>query len=471
MQKRLFRYTRKHGLTALLFVYIAMCVGFGGAGREGLYWHGVLQALAAIGLAGLVLSWPAHVKLGDSKTPIALLFGVAAIGLLQIVPLPSGVWQALPARELLKEGYQSLGQDLPWLPISLDIEETLSTLGYILTPLFVLALSVRIGMRRLRSTLPWFLAILGTTTVVYGLFQVFDGRDSVLYLYDFTTAGLPVGFFSNVNHQASLLLMILPFAFFLLSELGQDWSGGDGNVALAIVIVALVFMLLVGVFGAGSVGGYAILAPIGALAFLASRKSNKKGMGRSTQVGLLAAFGLGALLVASSPVLEGIGVTSFSDGEGSRYSIWNITMDAIRDHWFLGSGLGTYESVIPLYEDPNTVTATFVAKAHNDYLQVVMEGGLLGLGLLVFAVIWFGQTFFKVWGKSRGGTTASIRKFAFVALLAIMLHSIVDYPARTPAIAALVAVCLALITIPESRGSGSSAKQKAGGDNEKRVVL
>lgn len=468
MQKRLLRYTRKHGLSAVLFAYLVLCVIYGGAGREGLYWHGVLQALAGIGLAGLVLSWPEHLKFGDTKTPIAILIGIAAIGALQIVPLPSGVWQALPGRDLISEGYQSLGQDLPQLPISLDVEETLSTLGYIMIPLFVMVLSVRIGMRRLRSALPWFLTILGVVTVIYGLFQVFDGRDSLLYLYEFTSKGLPVGFFSNVNHQASLLLMILPFAFFLLSELGQDWSGGDGSVALAIVIVALVFMLLVGVFGAGSVGGYAILAPIGALALLASRKSAKKGMGRPTQFGLLAAFGLGALLVASSPVLEGIGVTSFSDDEGSRYSIWNITMVAIGDHWLLGSGLGTYESVIPLYEDPNTVTATFVAKAHNDYLQVVMEGGLLGLGLLFFGLIWFGRIFFKVWGKSRGGTTAAIRKFAFVSLFAVMLHSIVDYPARTPAIAALVGVCLALVTIPESR---AGEKKNMGVENDKRVVL
>ena len=469
MPKRLLRHLRRYGLTVILFAYIALCVVIGGAGREGHYWHGVVQSLAALGTAALVISWPSSVKLEGAKTALAILLAIAGIGLLQIIPLPRGIWTALPGRELVLEGYQALGQETPALPISLDVEATLMTIGYVLTPIFVIALSVRIGMRRLRSAMPWLVAMLGVFSVIFGLFQVFDGRDTMLYLYEFSNRGLPVGFFSNVNHQSSFLLMTLPFAFFLLSELGQDWSGGDSNVAVAIVIIALTFMLLVGVFGAGSVGGYAILAPILLLSFLASRRSEKSGMRRSTQIGLIGAFVLGTILVGSSPVLEGLGVTSFSDGEGSRYSIWMITIDAIKDHWLTGSGLGTYESVIPLYENPDTVTAKFVAKAHNDYLQAVMEGGILGLLLAAFSLVWFGQMFLKLWGKKRPGTTGSLRKFAFVSLVAILLHSIVDYPARTPAIAAMVGLCLALISMPESRGSASGSTK--GSENEKRVVL
>lgn len=471
MQRRASRLFRHHALSGVLVAYVSGCVILGGAGREGFYGHGVLQAIAGLGLAALIMSWPSRIRLEGAKTPIAIFLGIIAIGVLQSIPLPSGIWQMLPGRSLVAEGFERLGQPAPALPISLDVEATFSTLGYVLTPLFVIVLSARIGMRRLRALAPWFLSILGVCTVIYGLFQVFDGRESSLYLYEFTSKGLPVGFFSNVNHQASLMLMVFPFTLYLLSELGQDWRDADGSVALAIVIVAMAFMILVGLFGAGSVGGYAILGPIALLGFLASRKPGKNGMGRSGQIGVLVAFALGALLVASSPVLEGIGVTSFSNGEGSRYSIWNITVTAIGDHWLLGSGLGTYESVIPLYENPDTVTATFVAKAHNDYLQIIMEGGLLGGALLLFSLFWFGQTFLKIWGKSRGGSTQALRKFAFVALFAVMLHSIVDYPARTPAIAAVFGLCVALVTIPDGRGSASSSRSKRAEENTKRVVL
>ena len=472
MQKRLVRYTRKFGLTVGLCAYIALCVIFGGAGREGLFMHGVLQAIAALGLSALIATWPKHVRIEGARTPILLLIGLGAVGLLQSIPLPSGFWTALPGRSLISDGYSTLGQAPPALPISLDIEETFATLGYLFIPLFVLVLSLRIGLKRLRSIMPWFLVILGVASVIYGLFQVFDGRDSALYLYEFTNRGFPAAFFSNVNHQASLLLIMLPFAFFLLSELGQGWNGGDGNVALAIVIVAMTFMLLVGLFGAGSVGGYAIIVPVLLLAFFASRAPNRKGMGRSMQLGLVGAFAFGVLLVASSPMLEGLGVTSFSDGEGSRYSIWQMTMRAIEDHWIFGTGLGTYESVIPLYENPETVTATFVAKAHNDYLQLVMETGIFGLVFIGCSLFWFGRRFFSVWGKGRGGTTEALRKFAFISLLAVALHSIVDYPARTPAIAAMLGLCLALISIPDGRPKGQSSKRKPGGDRDtKRVVL
>ncbi|MEO1660384.1 MAG: O-antigen ligase family protein [Pseudomonadota bacterium] len=469
MWKRAIRLTRRHGLTALLLSFVTACVVFGGAGREGHFGHGALQALACLGLAGLIASWPSRVKLEEARAPLLILSAIVVIGLIQMLPLPPGFWHAIPGRDIVAEGYSSLDIFDAWLPVSLDVEATLMTLGYVAIPFFVLLLSVRIGLRRLKDVLPWFLSLLGVATVIYGLFQVFDGRDSLLYLYDFTSNGLPVGFFSNVNHQASLLLMILPFTLFLLSELGQDWNAGDRGVALAIIIVALAFMLLIGIFGAGSVGGYAILAPILLMSFLASQKP-KRGLGQSSRIGILAAFAFGALLVGSSPVLEGIGVTSFSDGEGSRYSIWQITMTAIGDHWITGSGLGTYESVIPIYENPETVTATFVAMAHNDYLQVIMEGGLLGGALLLFALYWYGSSFFKIWGKSRGGSKVALRKFASVAVLAILLHSIVDYPARTPAIAAVFGLCIALMVLPESRGaSRSGAKSEESGS--KRVVI
>ena len=472
MQKRLVRYSRKFGLTIGLCAYIALCVIFGGAGREGLFMHGVLQAIAALGLAALLATWPDHIRMENAKTPIVLLIALGTMGGLQSIPLPREIWMAIPGRSLIAEGYEVLGQSPPALPISLDVEDTLTTIGYVLTPLFIIALSLRIGMRRLRGILPWFLATLGVAAVIFGLLQVFDGRESMLYFYEFTSNGLPVGFFSNVNHQASLLLMMLPFALFLLSELSQDWSGADGNVALAILIVAIVFMLLVGIFGAGSVGGYAIIAPVLILAFLASRASSRKGMGRTMQLGLIGAFAIGVLLVASSPVLEGLGVTSFSDGDGSRYNIWQTTLRAIEDHWIFGTGLGTYESVIPLYEDPDTVTATFVAKAHNDFLQLVMETGIIGVAFIGVCLIWFLQRFISVWGTGRGGTTEALRKFAFISILAVALHSIVDYPARTPAIAAVLGLCLALVSIPDGRSKDRSGQSRAGDKGAtKRVVL
>ena len=101
MQKRLVRYTRKFGLTIGLCAYIALCVVLGGAGREGLFMHGALQAIAALGLAALIATWPSSVRLENARTPILLLIGLGAIGLLQSIPLPSGVWTSLPGRSLI----------------------------------------------------------------------------------------------------------------------------------------------------------------------------------------------------------------------------------------------------------------------------------------------------------------------------------------------------------------------------------
>ena len=101
-----------------------------------------------------------------------------------------------------------------------------------------------------------------------------------------------------------------------------------------------------------------------------------------------------------------------------------------------------------------------------------MEAGIFGLVFIGGCLVWFGQRFFSVWGKGRGGTTEALRKFAFISLLAVALHSIVDYPARTPAIAAILGLCLALISISDGRPKGQSSKRRSSGDGDtKRVVL
>ncbi|MEM9571902.1 MAG: O-antigen ligase family protein [Pseudomonadota bacterium] len=461
---------KRRGVQYILLTYIAACVAVGGAGREGLYAHGVLQAIAGLGISALIATWPGHLKLSRFREPLIVVCAVAVIGGMQLVPLPNAIWQSLPGRTVVVDGYANLGMEMPSLPISMNFEATLVSLGYLLPPMFVLLLSARIGLRELRPILPWFVVGLAFSSIVLGLAQVIAGSDSALYFYEFTSGELPVGFFSNVNHQATLMLISLPFCGYLLADLVRNWEMKDSNVAAAIVLVGAMFCVLIGLFAAGSVAGYILLVPVTALTLLAMRKTGKGVSALWVQIGALVLLSLTALIVATSPVLENLGVTSFSNEEGSRFYMWTITLEAIRDHWLFGSGWGTYESVIPGYEDPNAVTASFVAKAHNDYLQIIMEGGVFGLGLVLFSLFWIGREFSRLWSNATLATSVSLRKFVLISIFVVILHSLVDYPLRTPGIAAVLSLCVAIVMSSGQQERDVAAEAQTG-ENAKRLVL
>ena len=125
------------------------------------------------------------------------------------------------------------------------------------------------------------------------------------------------------------------------------------------------------------------------------------------------------------------------------------TMEAIRDTFPAGTGLGSLPQVYRTYEDENEVGREFVNHTHNDYLEFVLELGLPGLLLIVMFLAWWAWRSMRVWRSSFEG--ADLARAGTLVVLVVLLHSIVDYPARTSAIAALVATACALMVPPQAR--------------------
>ena len=134
---------------------------------------------------------------------------------------------------------------------------------------------------------------------------------------------------------------------------------------------------------------------------------------------------------------------STSEGYLSRPDTFSRTMDAIAAYFPVGSGLGTFEQVYPRFEDPATVTTVFMNHAHNDYLEVAMELGIIGMALLVAAIVFWAVLSWRAW--TTRGSEARLQKAASIALAVPLLHSLVDYPLRTPGLAVLAAVCAGVL--------------------------
>ncbi len=459
MTRRVTRALRLAG-KLILPVSLALTVIFGGASAAGFVAHAWILAGAGLIAAVTVGAWDTSRSQSSLVTLLGFLAALMGLGALQLLPLPSSFVLGLPGRETVAEGWRLLEIAPRSSPLSMAPGRTLGALGYLLIPLASVLVVYRLGWRRATVWIGWTIAGLGAASGLYGMAQVLIVGESELYLYEHTSRGLPVGFFANANHQASFLLMTLPFTAALIGDIRSGGIDRDAERARYIILATLGAVQLVGVLAVGSVAGYLLLAPTLLFCFLITGSRRRSFSGR-TGFGLVAIVVAGILLVATSPLLEGLGKTSFSTEGTSRLGMARVTMEAIEDHIWLGSGLGTFEPVFKLYEDPASVSPTFANHAHNEYLQWTLEMGVPGLLLLGAFIAWWFWKFFWIWSAVKDDT-ARIRRAASVATLIVMLHSAVDYPARTPAILALSCVCLAVMTLmPRTRMKPDSEDDEA----------
>jgi O-antigen ligase len=156
-----------------------------------------------------------------------------------------------------------------------------------------------------------------------------------------------------------------------------------------------------------------------------------------------------ALLMAGSVVaLETTAIGSGKLGEHaassvqSRADIFSTTLRATKDFMPFGSGLGSFQSVYPLYETPQEVTTTFVVHAHNEYAELALELGIAGIVLMLLFLAWWIIGVWRAWRTVEPGPFA---RAASIASAAVLIHSLVDFPLRTAAIAACFGMCLALL--------------------------
>lgn len=444
-------------------ILLCIAIVFGGGSHPDQISHLALQLGASLVICAAL--WPAVKNnwTGGMFTLVGLVCIFAIWSLLQMVPLSASFWQSLPGRSIVLEGATLLGADKDAImPISLTPTNGFSDLLGLLPPIAIFLTLAAIGLRRGTKYLLWAITLIGAACSALGLLQILMSSRE-LYFYSFTNFGSPVGFFANVNHQATLLLMCIPFCAALIGSIRRNWTGEDADVGQLIFCGACFLVMITGLFAAGSVAGYTLLVPTLIFSFLLIGQESGGTQSRILVyvILFLTVIGTGTL-VAFSPVLDGLGATSFEDTTVSRRGIWATSMQALDEHGLLGSGLGSYTEVYRLYEDPDAVTSTFVRFAHNDYLQTVIELGLVGfalMGAIVLLWLWLFITAFS----SKTDQHTRLKKAALIAILVVLLHSMVDYPGRTPAILCFVTLCFSVLTLPErSRKRASKEEEQLG---------
>lgn len=433
----------RRGLPA---IYLALCLLLGGSSSGGVLATAFLQ-LSGIGLIAYVYLYQRPAALMRTERHLLLLGGCfALIGICQLIPVSPAVWRHFPGRGGVADGFALLGTPLPYLSVSLWPAATLSTILALIPPLAIVVLAISGGSDSLRP-IAWTLVACATVSFVLGFAQIVGSDQSPLYFYHVTNRGESVGFFANSNHLSTLGIMSLPFLAALATRGGNDDKGLSGAAGKWAALGCLAGLIMFGVVIDRSFAGIGLLVPsmIGSYFIFRAERA---------RIALPVMFGVVFLAAAVfvtvaylSPSVNGFALSDLSLGAHGRANFAKHTYSAFLTFLPLGSGLGTFIQLYPQF-DHNGVTATYVNHAHNDWLEFLLEGGLPAVMLLGAFLIWWARQAFFSWRD--GGPRARFARAASVASGLAMMHSLVDYPLRTPALGVLFALCCALVARPLS---------------------
>jgi O-antigen ligase len=106
----------------------------------------------------------------------------------------------------------------------------------------------------------------------------------------------------------------------------------------------------------------------------------------------------------------------------------------------VGSGFGSFDPVFRVYEPDGLLSPNYLNHAHNDLLELAMVGGLPAMVLLVWFLVWLGTRGIAALRRSDGRTNTRMARLGLLMLVMMLLSSLVDYPLRTPLVAAICAV-------------------------------
>jgi O-antigen ligase len=437
-------------------------------------WGGVLRSdqyeyLVALGLLAIVLS------LGRSRDAWAPLPArvlrwatvlLPAYVLLQAVPLPVALLRVLsPARAQAVKALEPIGAKLRFASLSVSPARTfqhfLLVCGYVIVFLVVRELTWRFGDSRWLAI--WPIVAIGALEAGLGLLQYFCG----------TGEQVGRGTYANRDHYAGFLEMALPFAvMYPVALLRRRRSRGHSPLAPSLAacgVWALAGVMFAGIVHSfsrmGFIAALCSLFVMGTLAFGARQlswvaRSRKRQAGA---VGLVAALVLAGfvflppdkLILRFAQIASVAGLTA----EG-RINLWAETIPLIRAYPFFGCGLGGYETAFWRFKVSGVlVTDDF---AHNDYLQLLAELGLVGF--MIGAALAFSVVRIAV-RRAVGSADPQERYFALAgagALAAILLHSLVDFNMYIPANAMLLAWIAGMIAGIRSQPSRMSGWEKHG---------
>ena len=274
-------------------------------------------------------------------------------------------------------------------------------------------------------------SVYGAALAGFSLLQGISSNGKLYWIRQPRMVGWIYGPYVNHNHYAGLMEMLVPIPLVLSLTRLAPAKVRAAAAAAAAVMVGTIFL-------SGSRGGMlAIVAEIVILAALLVKQ--KRGLRTAIGIGVFMAIVIGLLVWIGGPELSKRLATA---GPGHTELSSDIRTYINRDGFrmFLkkpvfGWGLGTFPIVYPQFR--TFYSNFFVNEAHNDYLQLLVEMGLLGFATMVWFLVTLYTRGVKKIGNWTGEISGAMTLACLLGISGILVHSAVDFNLQIPANAAL----------------------------------
>jgi O-antigen ligase len=439
-------------------------------------------AMAILGALELMAMRSGRPRVG----PIAI--GLTAIGLtiaIQLVPMSQATLKRIsPAAGAFRQSYaQSFGLIRP---VDTESEEAGEAAAQISHPISIAPSRTTIGMALFASLALFFLGTsrllssegglsLAQPLVAFGILVSVVGIGQYTLtlnvdhplIYGFwkpqSEAARPFGPFVNPNHFAGWMLMMLPVALALFYEaLERTLGAAAARKGNRVSVVSLPEFGRTLIFGFASVvmglsllmtKSRSALAALAAGSLLALWIVLRRQPGMAARAVVIGAFlvvvgGAGAWAGLDTLIEKVVKDSATNDSVGGRVRAWRDTRQIIVDYPLTGTGFNTYGTAMTMYQSGQR--DVHFQEAHNDYLQLAAEGGVLvGVPMLATLGIFITEVRRRFKEAPKVGTTYWVRVGAVLGLVSIGLQSLMDFSLQMPGNAALCAV-LAAIAVHQS---------------------
>jgi len=297
---------------------------------------------------------------------------------------------------------------------------------------------------QIRSALR-ILAIFGFALALFAVVQKATWNGKLYWVRELGIRDNPFGPFVNKNHFAGWMCMVAPLSFGI-GFTSRSMSRKIRYIFFSIVMAITIFFSL----SRGGIISFLVGATILVSLIVWDSPSKKRLFPIFSFVIALFVY---LIYLGASPIIQRFAESGISSHE--RLLVWSASLTAFSYFPVFGTGLGTFQYVFPMYK-PYGI-AMFYQHAHNDYIEILLEFGIIGALVVTSFLSFIGKIILDVRWRGR----EKYLKAAFVAsLVSIGVFSLFDFNLHVPSNAILLSFILGL-TVAMNRLEGKAHERKA----------
>jgi len=426
-------------------------------------WIALLVFLYVVGLQRNRVN--AGAAFGGARVALWLLAIWLTYVALQMVPLPVMVRQWLSPESLAVYG---MAGETGWAPLSLHPYATfqfwLKSVVYV--ALFALTLLLVNSKQRL-VMLGYALVFSAVFQAFYGSMMTLSGLEYGFFMKKTAYLGFATGTFVNRNHLAGYLEMVSAVGIGLLmattyqKDHAHSWRQRLRNLIdllfsqklpLRLMLAMMVIALVLTRSRMGNTAFFASMLVTGAIALAVFRSQSisfgqmfRRNDMRSAVILIASLIVIDLFIVGAWFGVEKVTqriVESSVSHDADRVDVSFNTLALLNDYPLVGTGGGSFHLAYTRYRGEGIVA--YYGHAHQDYLEIMADTGAVGIALLGLVVLTSLWAALRALHRRRDGLMRGMAFASIMGIVALLIHSTVDFNLQIPANAATFMVILAL---------------------------